>query len=150
MTKVFEDYFSELQADMVSICLEYVENEGGNIYIYCSSENNVYSVGYFYKIKGKIKERHKIKEELPNADVSINRQKKVMEILMDDLEQIEEVCKQFDKPMPTEMKLIYDIKNNSLDASYQYDLVYSEDSDKTADDVEEEWFEEIVKLNNKK
>lgn len=150
MTKVFEDYFSELQADMVSICLEYVENEGDNIYIYCSSENNVYSVGYFYKIKGKIKERHKIKEELPNADVSINRQKKVMEILMDDLEQIEEVCKQFDKPMPTEMKLIYDKKNYSLDASYQYDLVYSEESDKTADDVEEEWFEEIVKLNNKK
>lgn len=26
MSKVFEDYFSELQADMVSICLEYVDN----------------------------------------------------------------------------------------------------------------------------
>ena len=25
MDKVFEDYFSELQADMVSICMEYVE-----------------------------------------------------------------------------------------------------------------------------
>lgn len=33
MTKVFEDYFSDLHADRVSICLEYVENEGDNIYI---------------------------------------------------------------------------------------------------------------------
>ncbi|EQB36670.1 hypothetical protein M948_16695 [Virgibacillus sp. CM-4] len=35
MSKVFEDYFSELQADMVGICLEYVENEAEDIYIYC-------------------------------------------------------------------------------------------------------------------
>lgn len=27
MKKVFEDYFSEIQADMVAICLEYVEKE---------------------------------------------------------------------------------------------------------------------------
>lgn len=27
MEKMFEDYFSEIQADMVSICLEYVEKE---------------------------------------------------------------------------------------------------------------------------
>lgn len=150
MTKVFEDYFSELQADMVSICLEYVENEGDNIYVYCSSENSVYSVGYFYKINGQVKERHKINEELPNADTSIKRQKMVMEILMEDLKQIEEVCKQFDRPMPTEMKLIYDIKKNSLDVNYQYDLIYTDDNEKTADDIEEEWFEEIVKKNNQK
>ena len=31
--KVFEDYFSELQSDMVSICLEYVDNEAEEIYI---------------------------------------------------------------------------------------------------------------------
>ena len=33
MSKGFEDYFSELQADMISICLEYVEKEHKNIYI---------------------------------------------------------------------------------------------------------------------
>ncbi|RDX01176.1 DUF600 domain-containing protein [Listeria kieliensis] len=143
MVKVFEDYFSELQADMVSICLEYVENTGDNIYIYCSYENNVYSVGYFYRINGKVKERHKINEELPNCDVSIGRQKIVMQILMDDLKQINKVCQQFGRPMPTEMKLVYDIKKNSLEAKYQYDLVYSNDAKKTADDVEQSWLEEV-------
>lgn len=148
MSKVFEDYFTDIQADMVSICLEYIENQGDSIYIYCSSENKVYSVGYFYKVNGQVKERHKINEALPNADISINRQKKVLEILMDDLKQIEIVCKQFELPMPTEMKIVYDIKKNSFDASYQYDLIYSNDREKTADDIEKEWFEEIVKKNN--
>jgi len=33
MGKVFEDYFSELQADMISICLEYAEEKVDKIYI---------------------------------------------------------------------------------------------------------------------
>lgn len=147
MGKVFEDYFSELQTDMVSICLEYVGDKGDDIYIYCSCENNVYSVGYFYKINGKLKERHKINEELPNCDVSVNRQQAVMKILMDDLEKIKEICNEFDRPMPTEIKMVYDIKRNSLNAKYQYDLVYSNDNKKTADDIEEAWFEEIESSN---
>ena len=39
--KVFEDYFSELQSDMVSICLEYVDNEAEEIYILFLWTNNV-------------------------------------------------------------------------------------------------------------
>ena len=34
MGKIFEDYFSEYQADMVSICLEYVDWRADAIYIY--------------------------------------------------------------------------------------------------------------------
>ena len=40
MGKIFEDYFSEYQADMVSICLEYVDWRADAIYIYCSYESN--------------------------------------------------------------------------------------------------------------
>lgn len=144
MTKVFEDYFSELQTDMVSICLENTENQGDNIYIYCSCENNVYSVGYFYKINGDLVERHKLNEKLPGFDISIERQKEVMRILMENLKKIEKVCEKFNNPMPTEMKLVYNIKRNSLDANYQYDLIYSNDSEKTADDIEDEWFDYLV------
>lgn len=43
--------------------------------------------------------------------------------------------------MPTEIKLIYDVKKNSLKAEYKYDLVYSNDPVKTADDIAMEWFE---------
>ena len=40
MGKVFEDYFSELQTDMVEICLEYVEDRAEKIYIYSSFEGS--------------------------------------------------------------------------------------------------------------
>ena len=36
MAKIFEDEFMEAQADMVSICLEYVEDDAEKIYIYVS------------------------------------------------------------------------------------------------------------------
>ena len=36
MAKIFEDYFTDLQADMVSICLEYSEKRVEKIYIYGS------------------------------------------------------------------------------------------------------------------
>lgn len=49
MTKTFEDYLSELQTDMVAICLEYVENQADAIYIYCSYEPDMYSFDVFYK-----------------------------------------------------------------------------------------------------
>jgi cell fate regulator YaaT (PSP1 superfamily) len=47
MTKVFEDYFSELQADMVSICLEYVSNKADMIFIYASNEFGQFSSDVF-------------------------------------------------------------------------------------------------------
>lgn len=33
MTKIFEDFFSEYQADMVSICLEYVDDKADKIWL---------------------------------------------------------------------------------------------------------------------
>ena len=48
--KIFEDYFTEVQADMVSICLEYVENKADKIYIYASFEANVMTPDYFYVV----------------------------------------------------------------------------------------------------
>ena len=54
MGKVFEDYFSELQTDMVEICLEYVEDRAEKIYIYSSFEGGVQSCNFFYKVNGKV------------------------------------------------------------------------------------------------
>lgn len=49
--------------------------------------------------------------------------------------------------MPTEIKMIYDVKKNSLSANYQYNLILSSESELLAlpQDVEDAWFEEIKK-----
>ena len=152
MSKVFEDYFSEIQTDMVSICLEYVEERAEKTYIYCSFEEGIVSSDYFYNINGKVVERHKLNDMLSsgenNYDVSVQRQSGVVKILNMDIKSVINLCKEYNREIPTEMKLIYNIEENRLKAEYKYELVYSDDPVKTADDVAMEWFEEISKDNS--
>lgn len=137
MEKSFEEAFSEIQTDMIAICLEYVENRAEEIFIYSSYENKMISCDYFYKIAGNIMQRHK----LPNGyDTSIQRQKACMKILNEDMKKIIHLCKEFKQDIPTEMKIVYCISQNSVAANYKYDVVYSNDPEKTADDMAEEWF----------
>ena len=151
MKKVFEDYFSELQADMVSICLEYVENFAEKIYIYCSCENKIIYSDFFYCINGKVKEKHKLNDIINIYNTSGDRQDMVLDILIEDILKIMKLCKEHEKEMPTEMKLIYDVKKNSFKAEYRYDLVYSNDPVKISDHIAQEWFENLncqIKCNH--
>ena len=139
MKKGFESIFSEIQSDMVAICLEYIEDKGDKIYIYASYEDKIITCDFFYQVNGVIYHNH----ELPKGyDVSIERQKSCMEILIDDMEQMITVCSEYEADMPTEIKMIYDINTNQLNASYQYDEIYT-NTDKFANDIVEEWYQEI-------
>jgi len=156
MSKVFEDYFSELQADMVSICLEYVRNRADEIYIYCSHEEGIISSYFFYCINGKIIKKHKLNDALVIANekaefvynTSSERQGTTLKIINSDIEKIIHLCKEYKREMPTEMKLIYDVVKNKLMVDYKYDLVYFNDPIKTANDIALEWFEEIKGENS--
>ena len=64
-----------------------------------------------------------------------------------DIEKLVKICKEHNRDMPTEMKLIYDVKSKSLKADYRYDLVYSNDPVKTASNIGDDWFEEVKKEN---
>lgn len=43
--------------------------------------------------------------------------------------------------MPTQIKLIYDVVENKVQADYRYDLILSNDKKKTPYDVFEEWYQ---------
>ncbi|WP_163583498.1 DUF600 domain-containing protein [Gracilibacillus saliphilus] len=153
--KVFEDYFSELQADMVAICLEYVENNADEVYIYGSYEPKMYFFDFFYRVNGKVVHKHQLNETIEESDgqhnqvfdVSRERQKSALKIGNNNLKLIHKKCEEFNKEMPTEMKLYYNVKQNSLKANYKYALVYSNDDELLPDDIFDNWFEE-VKENN--
>lgn len=143
--KVFEDYFMETQTDMVSICLEYVESDADMIYIYASFEGRMISCDYFYKINNNFWHRYQLNQIAnKNYDISVDRQRACLNILTDNVKQLINVCNQFNKSMPTEIKLIYDVKNNSLDTKYKYDKVYSNRKNVSPDDIFEEWFDSFV------
>lgn len=157
LSKVFEDYFSELQADMVAICLEYVENEAEDIYIYCSYEPEMYVFDVFFKINGQFVFKHNLNDAVNSTstigkkasvyDTSEQRQEAVLDIGLENLEKIHEKCKEYGREMPTEIKLHYNVKQNSLRGKYRYDLVYSNNEELLPDDIFESWFEEVKSGN---
>ena len=84
--KEFEDRFSELQADMISICMEYVEDRADKVYVYASREEGVISSSFFYLINNKYVKSHKVNDALENGDerydVSTERGFMVLDIMM--------------------------------------------------------------------
>ncbi|MFP3888236.1 DUF600 family protein [Priestia filamentosa] len=149
--KEFEDKIRELQADMVSICMEFVEDRADKVYVYASCEEGMVSSKFFYCINNKYVKAHKVNDALENEeeryDVSPKRQMMVLDIINEDIRKIEALCEEYERDMPTEMKLIYEVKSGKFQAQYQYDLVHSNDDVKIPDDFVYEWFEEM-KNNN--
>ncbi|MEC2159697.1 DUF600 domain-containing protein [Virgibacillus halodenitrificans] len=148
MSEIFEDKFSELQADMVAICLEYVGNRAEKIFIYGSFEEKVISSDFFYCINGVVVRKHKLNDAINNPmdfqyDTSGERQSGVLNILNNNIKEMIKLCKEYNREMPSEIKLVYNVVNNSLKADYKYGIVYSNHPEKTADDVSMKWFEEI-------
>ncbi|MFJ7744772.1 DUF600 domain-containing protein [Peribacillus sp. NPDC097295] len=145
--KEFEDKFSELQADMISICMEYVEDRADKVYVYASCEEGVIASRFFYLINNKYVKSHKLNDAVEigeeRYDVSAERGFMVLDIINDNIEKIQVLCKEYERDMPTEMKLIYDVKSRNFKAEYKYDLVYTHDEIKTATHIFNEWFEEI-------
>ncbi|RAJ03223.1 hypothetical protein SAMN05428961_105198 [Paenibacillus sp. OK060] len=145
MGKVFEDYFSELQSDIVSICLEYVDKRADVIYICCYHELGEYGMDVFYKINDVFVEKHKVNEIYSEIDVSEERQYAVLRIGNEDLLKIINLFEKYNREMPTEMKLTYDVIKNKLEATYSYDLKFTNLS-KSASEVFDEWFEEVSRM----
>ena len=83
MAKIFEDEFMEAQADMVSICLEYVEDDAEKIYIYASCENRATACNWFFKIDGKLWKKHLLNQISGKGyDVSIDIQRQCSQIIL--------------------------------------------------------------------
>ncbi len=80
-------------------------------------------------INNKYVKSHKVNDALedgdPKYDVSPERGFMVLDILNQDIEKIKALCKEYDRDMPTEMKLIYDVMSGKFKAEYKYDLVYT-------------------------
>lgn len=145
MNKVFEDEFSGVQGKMIQACLEYVESRAEYVYIYASCEPPCISGNFFYKINGELLKKHKLGE---GYDVSGKRQFACLDVLTESIKELREICRNYETDMPTEIKIIYDVTHNKVDAAYRYDCVYTKTRNKTSQDVVEEWFEKIKAEDN--
>ena len=142
----FEAAFTSAQTEMVSACLDYIEGKGDALFIYASREGKAIHCDFFYDVNGQYYEKHKLPE---GYKCDILRQKKCLMELSYIMLDLVSICQRFEAPMPTEIKIRYDIKRNSLKAEYQYDNIYSVTSDKYANDIFDEWFNAVSSNNEK-
>lgn len=145
--KVFEDYFSQLQADMTQICLDYTEGKAEKLFIYCSCEDNVIAADFFCRINGKTVKKHKLNDARKNGDpeydVSLGRQKTAVNALNEKVRSVRELCLQYHRDMPTQIKLVYDAAGNKLRADYAYEPILGKKADLTIHDVIDAWYQEM-------
>ncbi|MCI7136635.1 MAG: hypothetical protein SPI09_00325 [Candidatus Limivicinus sp.] len=147
MARVFEDEFMDLQADYVSLCLEVMEGIADEIYIYISNEEDVSMFHTFCRVKGQVKTLGKLFPATLQRELLMTGGK--------DIEKINELCRRYGRPAPTEIRLHYVVKTNSLDAHYEYKPVCAGDCGFGPGDVVDAWIEEERKkdtpqMNEKK
>lgn len=149
MEKVFEDYFSEFQTDMVSTALDYVDGRADEVFIYGAYEDGASAFDVFYKINRKIVEKEKINDALKAGGrmhgALDERQSAMLNVGLDNLDSIYEKCEESGREIPTEMRLHYDAGSNKLRAKYRYDQVFLDDMDLLSGDVFDAWFQSVSK-----
>ncbi len=137
MENTFESQFSALQADMVSICLEYCERKAIEIFIHIICERDSIFTNFFFRMNGGMHKKGMLGDNI--GTVSLPRQKEALSIITKNVKELIMLCENNDKPIPTEMKLVYDVQTGRLQANFSYDSVTT--NEKTARDVTEAWFE---------
>ena len=101
--KNFEDKFMEIQIDMISLALEYVQNQAEKVYIYAIADS-LYSFNLFYKIKGNIVHKHLVNDYLPkDSHVDISLQSLLLKEGVKDVKSMIDICQKYNREHPTEM-----------------------------------------------
>ena len=143
MNRVFEDQLMDIQSDMISLSLEYVENKEETVYIYVVLEDGLVSFDVFYKIGGFISEKSDVNEYLSEKiNDSDDIQFSLLEYGIEVAQKIEVLFEENSKEVPTEIRLVFDVKNNSLKSNYRYDAMYEKNEDLSVSDVFEAWIQE--------
>ena len=143
MNRVFEDQLMDIQSDMISLSLEYIENKAETVFIYVVLEDGLVSFDVFYKIGGFISEKSDVNEYLSEKiNDSDDIQFSLLEYGIEVAQKIEVLFEENSKEVPTEIRLVYDVKNNSLKSNYIYDAMYEKNEDLSVSDVFEAWIQE--------
>lgn len=117
-------------------------------YIYCADEGRTYYSDCWFEVNGKIVRKDQINEFIEEADRSIyntseERQQGLLKSISDGMYAIQYFYTYYREPVPTEVKVIVDFNEGSLEVEYSYTDV--EKREKQPAIVCDEWMNEIVK-----
>lgn len=131
--KVFEDEFMDIQSEIISLCMDYVDKNADIIYAYCAIEERMQSFNACFRCGNELK-------RVEDFDKSRPEKMKFLRDGSSRLFDIREVCANYNLPVPTQIKMIYDVNTGKFKADYKYEKVCT---DISADEVYDEWVEEL-------
>jgi hypothetical protein len=140
MGRQFEDEFMDLQSKLISLCLEVTDSKIDVVFAYASIEERSKMFNAFFKVNGDIKTLNQL-----GLSKSIINQFLILGI--GDLEKIRSICKSYNKPTPTEIKMHYDVKTGKYNADYKYNEVCSVRTGVSAGETFINWISQIKETN---
>ena len=60
-----------------------------------------------------------------------------------DLEKIRQICIHYEKPVPTELRMIYDCKSGKIDTEYKYESICSAKTGTDSSEIFMKWLDEV-------
>ena len=111
--KGFEDAFTDLQAEFVSLCMEYTNGNVDKIKIYNYQDTSQKKYNAIF-VKGNhvIPAGNFADDEASDEFLSIGTK---------DINKLVELCDSYQQKCPNEYKLEFDVATHKFDASYRYD-----------------------------
>lgn len=136
MKKGFEDAFMEVQSGLISLCIEAVPSVVDKVFAYASIEEKSQMFNAFFLSGGEVKTINQL-----TSDKGLMR--RFLQLGTGDLSKVREICTTYEAPLPTEMKLYYDVKTKKFDAKYKYESVCNESTGISAGEIFIAWMDEI-------
>lgn len=135
MSKQFEDEFMDLQSEFISLSLELTKKRVDKIYAYASIEKKSKMFNAFFEVNGEIKTLN----QLGINSVLIMQ---FLKLGTGDLDKIKTLCNEYNMPVPTELKMYYDVKSGKYNADYEYKEICSAKTGISSGEVFMNWFNE--------
>ena len=129
----FENAFMDIQASLVSLCLEFVDNNVDKIYIFIYQDCEMQTFNTFFRKDGKVK----ITTDFSSDELT----DKFLDMGIQEIDNLINICDKYNQKCPNEIKMIYDVKNKSFDATYCYQD-YAKTGEKDPDDTLINWLKE--------
>lgn len=127
----FEDTFMDIQAGLIALCMEVTDGQVEKVYAYASIQKDSQMFNAFFEKSGKL-------VTLKQMGITPDLAMQFLEVGTEDLDKIRELCIENEMPVPTEMKMYYDVKSNQYHADYRY-----ENNGEDAVEGFQKWIEEF-------
>ena len=154
MDREFEDEFMDAQSQIISLCVEFAGNRADKVYAYGSIEESSISFNAFFKIDGQIKTTNNIAADTDSIWDFLKTTNNIaadtdsiwdfLDLGESDLEKIKQICIHYGKPVPTELKMIYDCKSGKIDTKYKYESICSAKTGTDSSEIFMKWLDEVL------